>query len=623
MTPVLQVENLSKAFGVHVLFKDISFGMELGQKVGLIARNGMGKSTLLRILAGREPYDSGSVIFRNDLKIGYLAQDPDFDPSQTVLEACFSSQDGLTALVRDYEKAMEDPSHEGLDELMERMDQQNAWNFELRSKQVLGMLKIHDLTKRVSTMSGGQLKRLALAAALIAEPDFLIMDEPTNHLDLEMVEWLEEYLKRSTLTLLMVTHDRYFLDRVCSDIIEIDELGIFSYRGNYAYYLEKRQERLNARQVEVQRANNLYRKELDWMRRMPQARGHKAEYRKQAFYELEKVAGQRLGEDNVRLEVKASYIGKKIFEARDLRKSFGETKILDGFSYIFSRYEKMGIVGNNGTGKSSFLKVLMGELPLDGGVLEIGTTVRFGYYSQAGMEFNEQMKVIDAVRDIAEVVEMGTGERLGVSQFLQHFLFTPQMQYDYIYKLSGGERRRLYLCTVLMRNPNFLILDEPTNDLDIVTLNVLEEYLRNFHGCLIVVSHDRFFMDKVVDHLLVFRGQGQIEDFPGNYTQLRNSGRDLSLKPAAEESVPQKPSGQKVRMEEGRKRKTYKEKMEFQKLDGEIQKLEQEKKDIEEALNSGNLSSEILSQHSIRHGQICDELDEKSMRWLELSELDD
>lgn len=620
MSPVLQVENLGKAFGVHVLFRSVSFGMEIGQKVGLIARNGVGKSTLLSILASQEPYDEGRITFRSGTRVGYLPQEPSFDSNLSVLEACFRAQDGLTALVRDYERALEDPAHEHLEELLSRMDHEDAWSFEQRAKVILSQLKITDFTKKVSALSGGQLKRLALAATLIAEPDFLILDEPTNHLDLEMIEWLEDYLSRSTLSLLMVTHDRYFLDRVCSDILEIDALGLYSYNGNYAYYLEKRQERLDAKRQEVMRAGNLYRRELEWMRRMPQARAHKAQYRQDAFYALEKVAHQNLQERQVSLEAKASYIGKKIFEARGLRKSFGKTVILDDFSYVFSRYEKMGIVGNNGTGKSTFLKILMGQVAPDGGTLEIGSTVRFGYYSQEGMAFDENMKVIDAITRISEVVQVNENERLSASQFLQHFLFSPSAQHDYIYKLSGGEKRRLYLCTVLMGSPNFLILDEPTNDLDIVTLNILEEYLKSFHGCLIIVSHDRFFMDKVVDHLLVFRGGGQIEDFPGNYTQLRASGRSLSF-----QNPSQKPETkvreQKVRQEKPRKM-SYKQRQEFERLDEEIAALEKELKETEAQLSLSGQDPGLIQTLSVRHGQIRELLDEKEIRWLELSELD-
>ena len=594
--PVLQVENLTKSFGVHVLFHDISFGLSEGQHVGLIAKNGIGKSTLLNILAGEEPYDNGKITYRRDLRVGYLPQTPQYPSHLSVLEACLKHD------------SCNNDSH---------------IDYELAAKQLLTKLKITDLQQPVSELSGGQLKRVAMVNALINDPELLILDEPTNHLDLDIVEWLEDYLRRSTMTLLMVTHDRYFLDRVCNHIMELDTESLYEYDGNYAYYLEKRQERMDAKAVEIERANNLYRTELDWMRRMPQARGHKARYREEAFYELEKVAKQRIVDSKVQLNVKSSYIGNKIFEADHLCKSFGDVKILDDFSYVFSRYEKMGIVGNNGSGKSSFLKLLLGELPIDGGTLEIGSTVRFGYYSQEGMHFDEQMKVIDAVRDIAEVVDMGNGKRLGVSQFLQYFLFSPETQYNFIYKLSGGERRRLYLCTVLMRNPNFLILDEPTNDLDIMTLQVLEEYLKGFGGCLIVVSHDRYFMDKVVDHILVFNGQGDIRDFPGNYTQYRawkeekdQHERNLSK---SSQSVTPKPERQK---QNDKRRMSFKEKREFEQLGKEIEALEAEKKQLEVDLCSGTLSVDALTEKSKRLSLLEAELDEKSFSWLELSEIE-
>ena len=594
--PVLQVEGLTKSFGIHVLFHDISFGLSEGQHVGLIAKNGIGKSTLLNILAGEEPYDDGKITFRRDLRVGYLPQTPQYPSHLSVMEACLK-----------HESCKLDPHKD----------------YELAAKQLLTKLKITDFLQPVSELSGGQIKRVALVNAFINDPELLILDEPTNHLDLDIVEWLEDYLRRSAMTLLMVTHDRYFLDRVCNHIMELDGESLYQYDGNYAYYLEKRQERMEAKVVEIERANNLYRTELDWMRRMPQARGHKARYREEAFYELEKVAKQRVFDNKVLLNVKSSYIGNKIFEADHLCKSFGDFKILDDFSYVFSRFEKMGIVGNNGTGKSSFLKILLGELPIDSGTLEIGSTVRFGYYSQEGMLFDEQMKVIDAVRDIAEVVDMGNGKRLGVSQFLQYFLFSPETQYNYIYKLSGGERRRLYLCTVLMRNPNFLILDEPTNDLDIMTLQVLEEYLKGFGGCVIVVSHDRYFMDKVVDHILVFNGQGDIRDFPGNYTQYRawkeekdQHERSMSkaMQPAASKSERQR--------QNDKKRMSFKEKREFEQLEKEIEMLEAEKKQLEADLCSGTLSIDALTEKSKRLPFLEAELDEKSLRWLELSEIE-
>ena len=531
--PYLQIDNLTKSFGDLVLFENISLGIAEGQRVGLIAKNGSGKTTLLNIIAGKEGYDSGSIVFRRDLRVDYLEQDPQYPEELTVLEACFHHGNSTVELIKEYERCMETEGHPGLEDLLARMDQEKAWEYEQKAKQILSQLKIRNFDQKVSQLSGGQLKRVALANALITEPELLILDEPTNHLDLDMTEWLEDYLRRTNLSLLMVTHDRYFLDRVCSEIIEIDNQQVYQYKGNYSYYLEKRQERIEAKSVEIERANNLYRTELDWMRRMPQARGHKARYREDAFYELEKVAKQRFNNDNVKLEVKASYIGSKIFEADHLYKSFGDLKILEDFSYIFSRYEKMGIVGNNGTGKSTFIKILMGQVQPDSGTVDIGETVRFGYYSQDGLQFDEQMKVIDVIQDIAEVIELGNGKKLTASQFLQHFLFTPETQHSYVYKLSGGERR--HLCTILMRNPNFLVLDEPTNDLDIITLNVLEEYLQNFKGCVIVVSHDRYFMDKVVDHLMVFNGQGDIRDFPGNYSDYRD-WKDAKAKVEKEDS---------------------------------------------------------------------------------------
>lgn len=620
MTPYLQVENLTKSFGDLVLFNGISFGIAEGQHIGLIAKNGSGKTTLLNILAGKEGYDEGKITFRRDLRVGYLEQSPKYPEELTVLEACFYHGNSTVELIKEYERCMETPGNPGMDELLVRMEHEKAWDYERRAKQILSQLKIRDFSQKIGHLSGGQLKRVALANILITEPDLLILDEPTNHLDLDMTEWLEEYLNRGSLSLLMVTHDRYFLDRVCSEIIEIDNRQLYSYKGNYSYYLEKRQERIEATNAEIARANNLYRTELEWMRRMPQARGHKARYREEAFYELEKVAKQRTYDANVKLDVKASYIGSKIFEADHLCKRFGDLKILDDFSYIFARYEKMGIVGNNGTGKSTFIKILMGLEKPDSGTLDIGETVRFGYYSQEGLQFNEQMKVIDVITDIAEVIELGNGKRLTASQFLQHFLFTPETQHSYVYKLSGGERRRLYLCTVLMRNPNFLVLDEPTNDLDIVTLQVLEEYLQNFKGCVIVVSHDRYFMDKVVDHLLVFKGQGDIRDFPGNYSDYR----DWKLAKAEHEKEAAKPKEEKtqrVRLNDKR-RMTFKERKEFEQLEKEIAALEEEKKQIEDALCSGTLSVDELTEKSKRLPLLNDELDEKTMRWLELSEIE-
>ncbi len=620
MTPYLQVDNLTKSFGDLVLFQNISFGIAEGERIGLIAKNGSGKTTLLNILAGKEGYDSGDIVFRRDLRIGYLEQDPQYPEDLTVLEACFHHGNDVVTLIKEYERCMETDGHPGLEELLAKMDHAQAWDYEQKAKQILSQLKIRNFDQKVKQLSGGQLKRVALANALITEPDFLILDEPTNHLDLDMTEWLEEYLRRTNLSLLMVTHDRYFLDRVCNEIVEIDNRQLYQYKGNYSYYLEKRQERVDAKNIEIERANNLYRTELDWMRRMPQARATKAKYRKDAFYELEKVAKQRSNNDNVKLEMKASYIGNKIFEAEHLFKSFGDLKILEDFSYIFSRFEKMGIVGNNGTGKSTFIKILMGQVSPDSGVVDIGETVRFGYYSQDGLQFDEQMKVIDVVQDIAEVIELGNGKKLTASQFLQHFLFTPETQHSYVYKLSGGERRRLYLCTILMRNPNFLVLDEPTNDLDIVTLNVLEEYLQNFKGCVIVVSHDRYFMDKVVDHLMVFNGQADIRDFPGNYSDYRD-WKEAKAQQEKESEKPQEEKNSRVRLNDKRKM-SFKEKREYEQLEKEIAELEEEKAAIENELCSGSLSVDELTEKSKRLPTVNDLIDEKTMRWLELSEIE-
>ena len=588
--PYLDVQGLTKSFGSLVLFENISFSIAEGQKVGLIAKNGTGKSTLLSVLSGKEGYDQGEIIFRRDLKVGMLEQSPVFDPSESVLDACFNHQG-------DPEKV-------------------------LKAKQILTQLKIRDLEQPMGQLSGGQQKRVALANVLITDPDLLILDEPTNHLDLEMIEWLEGFLNRGNKTLLMVTHDRFFLDRVCSVILELDDQTIYTYRGNYSYYLEKRQERIDNRRAEIARANNLYRTELEWMRRMPQARGHKARYREEAFYELEKVAKQRIEERQLRLKSRNVYIGSKIFECQYVSKAFDDQVILKDFYYNFSRFEKMGIVGNNGTGKSTFIKMLLGMVPPDGGRFDIGDTIRFGYFSQEGLQFDDQQKVIDVVKDIAEYIDMGGGKHFSASQFLQYFLFTPEQQHNYVYKLSGGERRKLYLCTVLMKNPNFLVLDEPTNDLDIVTLQILEEYLQDFPGCVIVVSHDRYFMDKVVDHLLVFKGNGNIKDFPGNYTQYRQ-WMALQPKDAVEVKPAKEPKEVKERPQNQTKRKfTYKEKMEFERLEKEIAALEEEQQQIEEALCSGALSVEELTEKSKRLPLLKDELDEKSMRWLELSEIE-
>ena len=620
MTPYMQIDGLTKSFGDLVLLNKISFGVAEGQRIGLIAKNGSGKTTLLNIISGKEGYDEGSIVFKRDLRVGYLEQDPKYPSELTVLEACFHHGNSTVQLIKEYERCMETPGHPGLEELLGRMEHEKAWDYERKAKQILSQLKIRDFDQKVEHLSGGQLKRVALANVLITEPDFIILDEPTNHLDLDMTEWLEDYLKRGNISLLMVTHDRYFLDRVCSEIIEIDNQQVYSYKGNYSYYLEKRQERVDATNAEIARANNLYRTELEWMRRMPQARGHKARYREEAFYDLEKVAKQRFNDSNVKLDIKASYIGSKIFEADHLYKSFGDLKILEDFSYIFSRYEKMGIVGNNGTGKSTFIKILMGEQKPDSGTVDIGETVRFGYYSQDGLKFDEQMKVIDVVSDIAEVIELGDGRKLTASQFLQHFLFTPETQHSYVYKLSGGEKRRLYLCTILMRNPNFLVLDEPTNDLDIVTLQVLEEYLQSYKGCVIVVSHDRYFMDKVVDHLMVFNGQGDIRDFPGNYSDYRD-WKESKVEHEKEIAKPQEEKTSRVRLNDKRKM-SFKEKKEYETLEKEIAQLEDEKAQIEAQLCSGELSVDELTEKSKRLPIINDEIDEKTMRWLELSEIE-
>lgn len=592
MTPLLDVQNISKAFGAHVLFENISFSIAEGQHVGLIAKNGTGKSTLLSLLSGKESVDSGSIIFRRDIKVGFLEQQPKFDPEESVLDACFNHQG--------------DP---------DRI---------LKAKQILTQLHITDLTQPMGQLSGGQQKRIALANVLITEPDLLILDEPTNHLDLEMIEWLEGYLQRGNKTLLMVTHDRYFLDLVCNIILELDNHTVYSYRGNFQYYMEKRQERIDATRAEIERANNLYRRELEWMRRQPQARGHKARYREEAFYDLESKAKQRIEERQMRLKSKNVYIGSKIFECQYVSKAFDEKVILKDFYYNFQRFEKMGIVGNNGTGKSTFIKMLLGEVAPDSGRFDVGDTVRFGYFSQDGMRFRDDQRVIDVIADIADYIDYGGGKHITATQLLQHFLFTPEQQYDYVYKLSGGERRKLYLCTVLMRNPNFLVLDEPTNDLDIQTLEVLEEYLQDFPGCVIIVSHDRFFMDKIVDHLLVFRGEGEIKDFPGNYTQFREWE---SLKPKEQADAKNNASDNEKKEKrefvgEQRRKKTYKEKCEFERLEKEIAALEEEQKTIEEALCSGTLSIDELTEKSKRLPLVKDELEEKEMRWLELSEID-
>ena len=597
--PYLDVQNLTKRFGAQVLFENISFSIAEGQKVGLVARNGTGKSTLMSVLMDKEGYESGSIIYRRDLKLGFLEQSPQFDPEESVLDACFNHKD-------DPEKV-------------------------LKARQILTQLHITNLEQPMGQLSGGQQKRVALANVLITEPDFLMLDEPTNHLDLEMIEWLEGYLNRGNKTIFMVTHDRFFLDKVCNVILELDDQGIYTYRGNYAYYLEKRQERMDNLRAEIQHSKNLYRRELEWMRRQPQARGHKAKYREDAFYELEKVAKQRIEDRQVRLKASTVYIGSKIFECQYVSKAFddrGKKKvILRDFYYNFARFEKMGIVGNNGTGKSTFIKMLLGEVKPDSGQFDIGETVRFGYFSQEGLKFKEDQKVIDVITEIADYIDLGGGRHMTASQFLQFFLFTPEEQHNYVYKLSGGEKRKLYLCTVLMRNPNFLVLDEPTNDLDIQTLQVLEEYLQDFAGCVIVVSHDRYFMDKVVDHLLVFKGEGEIQDFPGNYTQYREWCRlqpktegEGAEKKATKPTVKEQPSA--TQKKEGKRKMTYKEKREYEQLTKELEQLENEQKTLEEALCSGQLSVEELTEKSKRLPEIKDEIDEKEMRWLELAEIE-
>ena len=589
--PYLDIQNLSKSFGTQTLFHNISFSISEGQRVGLIAKNGTGKSTLLSILTGKESQDEGNIIFKRDLSVGFLEQSPHFNPDDTVLEACFN--------------------HNGNEEKI------------LKAKQILTQLKITDLAQPIKELSGGQQKRVALANVLITNPDLLILDEPTNHLDLDMIIWLEGFLSRGNKTLLMVTHDRYFLDRVCNSIIELDNSMIFTYKGNYAYFLDKRQERINNAKAEIQHANNLYRRELEWMRRQPQARGHKARYREEAFYELEKIAKQRIEERQIRLKSKNVYIGSKIFECQYVSKAWSPEKIiLKDFYYNFSRFEKMGIVGDNGTGKSTFIKMLLGEIAPDSGKFDIGETVKFGYFSQEGLKFNEQQKVIDIIKDIAEYIDLGGGKHMTASQFLQHFMFTPEQQHNYVYKLSGGEKRKLYLCTVLMHNPNFLVLDEPTNDLDIQTLQVLEEYLQDFPGCVIIISHDRYFMDKIIDHLLVFEGQGRIKDFPGNYTQYREWASLQPQEKAPTASNSKEDSDPKKNYRNDTKRKlSYKEKREFEQLEEEIIQLEEEQKSLEDALSGSELSVEEITEKSKRLASLKNQLDEKSFRWLELSEL--
>lgn len=627
---ILDVRGLTKRIGSLVLMDNLSFSLGEGKKVGIIAKNGAGKTTLLNILCDDEDYEAGEIVWRRDLKVGYLKQRPTYPEHLTVIEACFQHGSPLAKVVLGYQTALGTPGNPDLDLWMERMETANAWDYEARVKQVLSMLKINDFNEEIGHLSGGQLKRVALANILLTEPDLLVLDEPTNHLDLEMIEWLERYLQQTSMSLLMVTHDRYFLDRVCNDIIELADHTVYAYHGNYSYYLQKRQERMDQRNAELARLGNLYRRELEWMRRTPSARGHKARYREEAFYDLEEKATNIVRDNKTRLEVKSTYIGNKIFEMNYVSKAFGDKVILRDFYYNFSRYEKMGIVGNNGTGKTTFLRLLLGETLPDSGKISIGQTVRFGYYSQEGMQFNTQMKVIDAVREIAEYVDLGKGRKLSASQFLQQFLFPPETQYNYIYKLSGGELRRLYLCTVLMQSPNFLILDEPTNDLDIVTLQVLEEYLQQFEGCVIIVSHDRYFMDKVVDHVLVFQGDGKVKDFPGNYTQYRESDLAQEHKKAAREAKNEQKTTDSSQNTPGKgkeksplqRRLTYKEKQEFASLEQDIANLEEEKSQIIEALSGNTLSVEEITSLSKRLPLLEEELDEKSMRWLELSEFE-
>ncbi|MDD3907014.1 MAG: ABC-F family ATP-binding cassette domain-containing protein [Bacteroidales bacterium] len=628
----LQVENLSKSFGDLVLYKGLSFGIAEGQRVALIAKNGTGKTTLLNMIAGIEDPDAGTIVFRRDLRINYLEQMPHYPDHLSVLDACFQSDNEIVRTIERYEAMMmreetrqPHPEGETLEALLHLMDYYKAWDYEVRIKQILSQLKIKDFDQKIQHLSGGQLKRVALANALITEPDLLILDEPTNHLDLEMIEWLESYLTRSGVTLLMVTHDRYFLDRVCNNILEIDQGQLFSYSGNYSYYLQKHQERIDVYNTELDRANNLFRKELDWMRRMPQARATKARARIDSFYDLEEKVSQKRVDDSISLKVKATYLGSKVFEAKEISKAYGDLKLLDHFCYNFARYEKVGIVGKNGTGKTTFLRMLVGDEKPDSGSFDIGETVVFAYYSQSGLQFDEQMKVIDVVRDIAEEIDLGDGKKLSASQFLQHFLFTPETQHNYVYKLSGGEKRRLYLCTVLMRSPNFIVLDEPTNDLDIMTMNILEDYLLNFKGCVLVVSHDRYFMDKIVDHLLVFEGNAKVRDFPGNYSQYRD-WRDVREEEERQKKLTAKGENKSIdqlhSVKNDRPRKlNYKEQKEFESLEKEIEMLESEKAGLEAALSSGNCTGPEIEKHSIRFSELNTLIDEKTQRWMELSDL--
>ncbi len=631
MVSYLQVDSLSKSYGDLTLFDSLSFGVGEGERVGLIARNGAGKSTLLNIIAGGEDHDSGSVTFRNSIRVAYLVQDPSFDDRLTVLEACLTGDSPALKTISHYEAAVVSGDEDRINEAIAAMDMAQTWNYEAKIKQILSQLKINDFSQRVGELSGGQLKRVALANALIVEPDLLILDEPTNHLDLDVTLWLEGYLSKSRLSLLMVTHDRYFLDRVCNRILEIDNRQIYSYKGNYSFYLEKREERQIAAAAQRESDENLFRKELDWMRRQPQARATKAKYRIDSFYELEERLRREASSGDMRIEMKGSYIGKKIFEVKNLSKSYGEKCLLKDFSYLFSRYEKMGIVGENGVGKSTLIKMIMGEVAPDSGTIDIGSTVRFGYYSQAGITFNESERVIDVVSNVAESIDLADGSKLTAMQLLSHFLFAPKRQHDYVAKLSGGERRRLYLCTVLMQNPNFLILDEPTNDLDIMTLQVLEEYLQHFSGCVMVVSHDRYFMDKVASHLLILEGEGRIKDFPTSYTdylvwremKAQSEAEQRSAAAAKKGAASPKSEAQSLAITKNSTAPTklsYKEKMEFSSLEAELEQLEQERGELEQELNSGTLSVEDLTAKSQLIGRVIDSIDEKTMRWLELSE---
>lgn len=628
MVSYLQIDKLTKSFGNRILFEDISFGVAKGEHIGIIAQNGNGKTTLLNIIAGKEDCDSGHITFHNDIKVGYLMQNPTFAPDLTILQACFNSPNETVQAISRYEKALYDNEPQALHNAIEEMDRLKAWEYEHRVKGILSKLNIKNFEQPVKELSGGQIKRIALANILITDPDLLILDEPTNHLDIEMTEWLEEYLLHSNITLLMVTHDRYFLDRVCTQILEIDNHTLYSYKGNFGYYLEKRQERIEVQNAETARARNLFRKELEWMRRQPQARGSKAKSRIDAFYSLEEKTKQQRNEQAVKLDVKSSYIGSKIFEAQYVSKSFGDLKIVDNFYYNFARYEKLGIIGANGTGKSTFVKMLVGEIRPDSGRFDIGETVRFGYYCQEGLHFKEGMKVIDAIREIAEEISLGDGRKLSASQFLQHFLFPPEKQHDYIYKLSGGEKRRLHLCTVLMRNPNFLVLDEPTNDLDITTLSVLEEYLQAFKGCVIVVSHDRYFMDKVVEHIWVFKGNGEVKDFPGNYTDYREWKAEKlreerqQEKSEKQQKAPSKQPESSQNRNNSKRRLTFKEKKELEELNNLLPQLEEEKSRLETELSSGTLSTDELYAHSARISELIQLIDEKETRWLELSEIE-